>query len=83
MTIWDSGLILVTCNFYSKRKETGTHLLPVALTFVCCLSCVTFLLQANVMLEYTLEDATDLLVKNIDAAKKNLSYVEHDLDFLS
>jgi len=45
-------------------------------------SCVTFLLQANVMLEYPLEDATDLLVKNIDAAKKNLSYVEHDLDFL-
>jgi len=43
---------------------------------------VTFLLQANVMLEYPLEDATDLLVKNIDAAKKNLSYVEHDLDFL-
>lgn len=40
------------------------------------------MLQANVMLEYTLEDATDLLVKNIDAAKKNLSYVEHDLDFL-
>jgi hypothetical protein len=34
------------------------------------------------MLEYTLEDATVLLVKNIDAAKKNLSYVEHDLDFL-
>ena len=68
----------MTSNFYSKRKETGTHLLPVALTF----SCVTFLLQANVMLEYTLEDATDLLVKNIDAAKKNLSYVEHDLDFL-
>jgi len=39
-------------------------------------------LGANVMLEYPLEDATDLLVKNIDAAKKNLSYVEHDLDFL-
>lgn len=40
------------------------------------------MLQANVMLEYTLEDATNLLVKNIDTAKKNLGYVEHDLDFL-
>ncbi|KDR22919.1 Prefoldin subunit 3, partial [Zootermopsis nevadensis] len=39
-------------------------------------------LGANVMLEYTLEDATNLLVKNIDTAKKNLGYVEHDLDFL-
>ncbi|KAJ4445613.1 hypothetical protein ANN_12295 [Periplaneta americana] len=38
--------------------------------------------QANVMLEYTLEDAMNLLVKNIDTAKKNLGYVEHDLDFL-
>ncbi|XP_069695076.1 prefoldin subunit 3 [Periplaneta americana] len=39
-------------------------------------------LGANVMLEYTLEDAMNLLVKNIDTAKKNLGYVEHDLDFL-
>ena len=34
------------------------------------------------MLEYTLQDAMDLLVKNIETAKKNLGYVEHDLDFL-
>ncbi|PSN34373.1 Prefoldin subunit 3 [Blattella germanica] len=39
-------------------------------------------LGANVMLEYTLQDAMDLLVKNIESAKKNLGYVEHDLDFL-
>ncbi|KAG8273336.1 Prefoldin subunit 3 [Homalodisca vitripennis] len=37
---------------------------------------------ANVMLEYTLDDAMALLVKNIETAKKNLSHVEHDLDFL-
>jgi hypothetical protein len=43
---------------------------------------VLFSSQANVMLEYTLEDATDLLVKNLEAAKKNLEHVEHDLDFL-
>ncbi|XP_063241272.1 prefoldin subunit 3 [Bacillus rossius redtenbacheri] len=39
-------------------------------------------LGANVMLEYTLDDASELLEKNIDSAKKNLSHVEHDLDFL-
>lgn len=43
---------------------------------------VLFCSQANVMLEYTLEDATNLLVKNLEAAKKNLEHVEHDLDFL-
>nr|QBH72849.1 prefoldin subunit [Orthoderella ornata] len=39
-------------------------------------------LGANVMLEYPLDEAMNLLVKNIDTAKKNLGYVEHDLDFL-
>ncbi|KAI5742605.1 hypothetical protein M8J77_009163 [Diaphorina citri] len=39
-------------------------------------------LGANVMLEYNLTDATALVQKNIEAAKKNLSYIEHDLDFL-
>ncbi|XP_033212637.1 prefoldin subunit 3 [Belonocnema kinseyi] len=39
-------------------------------------------LGANVMLEYSLDDAQELLVKNIEAAKKNLGFVEHDLDFI-
>nr|ABQ18252.1 putative prefoldin [Lygus lineolaris] len=39
-------------------------------------------LGANVMLEYTLEDAMKLLNKNMEAAKEHLSFVEHDLDFL-
>ncbi|KAK9498716.1 hypothetical protein O3M35_003289 [Rhynocoris fuscipes] len=39
-------------------------------------------LGANVMLEYTLDDAMELLNKNIETAKRNLGYVEHDLDFL-
>ncbi|XP_041979822.1 prefoldin subunit 3 [Aricia agestis] len=39
-------------------------------------------LGANVMLEYTLEDAEKLLTTNMATAKKNLSCVEHDLDFL-
>ncbi|XP_076178516.1 prefoldin subunit mgr [Ptiloglossa arizonensis] len=39
-------------------------------------------LGANVMLEYTLDDAQEILTKNIEAAKRNLGYVEHDLDFV-
>ncbi|XP_015123702.1 prefoldin subunit 3 [Diachasma alloeum] len=39
-------------------------------------------LGANVMLEYTLDDAQDLMVKNIESAKKNLNHVDHDLDFV-
>ncbi|XP_026498636.1 prefoldin subunit 3 [Vanessa tameamea] len=39
-------------------------------------------LGANVMLEYSLEDAEKLLTTNMATAKKNLSCVEHDLDFL-
>lgn len=34
------------------------------------------------MLEYTLEDAKALLEKNHETARKNLSQVHHDLDFL-
>ncbi|KAG5879675.1 hypothetical protein JTB14_021478 [Gonioctena quinquepunctata] len=39
-------------------------------------------LGANVMLEYSLEDAKKLLTQNITAATRNLGYVDHDLDFL-
>lgn len=44
---------------------------------------VVFLwLGANVMLEYPLEEAEELLKSNMATAKKNLDCVEHDLDFL-
>lgn len=39
-------------------------------------------LGANVMLEYGLDDAKELLQQNITAANRNLGYVEHDIDFL-
>ncbi|KAJ0183331.1 hypothetical protein K1T71_001307 [Dendrolimus kikuchii] len=39
-------------------------------------------LGANVMLEYSLEDAEKLLTSNMAMANKNLACVEHDLDFL-
>ena len=38
--------------------------------------------QANVMLEYTLDDAELLLTKNHTAALKSLEVVENDLGFL-
>ncbi|XP_060525545.1 prefoldin subunit 3 [Cylas formicarius] len=39
-------------------------------------------LGANVMLEYSLDDAKKLLTQNIAAAERNLGYADHDLDFL-
>ncbi|XP_066588692.1 prefoldin subunit 3 [Prorops nasuta] len=43
---------------------------------------VCLYLGASVMLEYTLDDAQVLLNKNIESAKRALSHVEHDLDFV-
>lgn len=48
----------------------------------CLLTISPLLSQANVMLEYTLEDARALLEKNHETAMKNLAQVHHDLDFL-
>ncbi|XP_013403501.1 prefoldin subunit 3 [Lingula anatina] len=39
-------------------------------------------LGANVMLEYTIDDAEALLTKNLEAATKTLAQVEEDLGFL-
>lgn len=41
-----------------------------------------FFFQANVMLEYNLDDAEALLVKNLDAATKSLESVDEDLGFI-
>ena len=38
--------------------------------------------QANVMLEYDIDEAKALLTRNIDTAKCNLSEVEKDINFL-
>ena len=46
-----------------------------------CVLCL-FVVQANVMLEYTLDDADDLLEKNLSAAVKTLAQVDDDLGFL-
>ncbi|KAL4716091.1 hypothetical protein ACJJTC_013868 [Scirpophaga incertulas] len=45
-------------------------------------STVCLFLGANVMLEYSLEDAEKLLTTNMATAEKNLECVEHDLDYL-
>lgn len=39
-------------------------------------------LGANTMLEYSLQDAEDLLTRNSQTAQKNLNQLENDLDFL-
>ena len=39
-------------------------------------------LKANVMLEYSIEEAETLLSKNLNAAQKSLTEIEEDLGFL-
>ena len=39
-------------------------------------------LGANVMLEYSLDEANELLSKNLDTATKNLAQIDVDLDYL-
>ena len=39
-------------------------------------------LQANVMLEYSIEEAEALLSKNLNTAQKSLTEIEEDLGFL-
>jgi prefoldin subunit 5 len=46
-------------------------------TFQVCLW-----LGANVMLEYSLDDAEELLKKNKSSAEKNVKEIAFDLDFL-
>lgn len=43
---------------------------------------LTLSLQANVMLEYDIDEAQALLEKNLLTATKNLDSLEEDLDFL-
>lgn len=43
---------------------------------------MTIFLQANVMLEYDIDEAQALLEKNLSTATKNLDSLEEDLDFL-
>ena len=38
--------------------------------------------QANVMLEYPIDEAMELLRRNLDTARTSLHQVEEDLDFL-
>ena len=46
-------------------------------------NCGLFSLQANVMLEYNLDDAQTLLTKNEEAASKSLNQVEEELSYIT
>ncbi|XP_014251093.1 prefoldin subunit 3 [Cimex lectularius] len=73
----------------NKKGETEDFELSFLLAEQCYLKAsipptdkVCLWLGANVMLEYPLDEAIELLEKNISNAKKNLERVENDLDFL-
>ena len=49
---------------------------------ICVLEQVCLWLGANVMLEYSLDDAEELLTKNKESAEKNISQIAFDLGYL-
>ena len=51
----------------------------------CCQVAILFCWQppqANVMMEYSIDEALSLLTKNLASAKKMLSQVQEDLNFV-
>ncbi|XP_031846811.1 prefoldin subunit mgr [Nomia melanderi] len=70
----------------TNNKDIETHFLLSEQVFAKALipptDKVCLWLGANVMLEYTLDEAQEMLKKNIETATKNMGYVQHDLDFL-
>ncbi|XP_043194868.1 prefoldin subunit 3-like [Amphibalanus amphitrite] len=64
-----SSHFLLSDQVYAKAESTPSET-------------VCLWLGANVMLEYSLDDANKLLSDNLSNASKNLGQVEHDLDFL-
>ncbi|CAG2118996.1 unnamed protein product, partial [Medioppia subpectinata] len=69
-----------------NKQETETHFMLSDQVYmrstIPATDKVCLWLGANVMLEYTIEEAEVLLTKNYDTANKNLQQIETDLDFL-
>lgn len=69
-----------------QKEEMDTHFLLSEQVFVKAkvppTETVCLWLGANVMLEYPLDEAEQLLQKSVETADKNLEQLEHDLDFL-
>lgn len=64
----------VNLSFWIYLNEVSNILFQMFLFF--------FSLQANVMLEYDMDDAANLLSSNIETAKTHEKTIEEDLDFL-
>lgn len=80
---------LLSDDVYAKASIQGTEnvYLWLGVSFFCFFFFkaryyIFLLLQANVMLEYNLEDATELISRNIQLATDNMRLVDDDLDFL-
>merc|ERR1711974_173523 len=80
-----SSLVLIN-KLRSKNEETDTQFLLSDSVYASAkippTEKVCLWLGANVMLEYSLEDAESLLKKNLESAEKNLQQIAFDLDFL-
>ena len=69
--------VIYTCILENFREKSNDYF-PLRKQYNSNIVCV----QANVMLEYTLDDAELLLTKNHNAALKSLEVVDNDLGFL-
>ena len=85
----EKALELITQLKKTKEKEIKTMKTKFMLTegifseAVCEINNKVFLwLGANTMVEYTYDEAYDLLKKNLDNAKKNLETYKKDLEFI-
>lgn len=57
---------------------------PLGVGLCCCYVAILLLAttQANVMIEYSIDEALSLLTKNLASAKKMLAQVQEDLNFI-
>ena len=67
---------------YTVSSESLISVASFLFSSICWQWVIDCVVQANVMLEYTLDDADDLLEKNLSAAVKTLAQVDEDLGFL-
>ena len=69
-------------SYHLYHDDSQTCTFPFNLSTLKCFITIFPLQQANVMLEYTLDDAQGVLQKNLEVAESSLEKVENDLGFI-
>lgn len=69
-------------NIWSWYESSWIWKILIAILESDCVVVIFLAYQANVMLEYDIDEAQALLEKNLATASRNLDGLEEDLDFL-